>query len=234
MLQIVECDGNSKKGMLTDDHMHLFNKILLENNIDIQMQPTLYSQRLDLIQINHQKFIQIIHSGLRNLGHWVCVYHNDNVIHFYDSLGNKLAKEHKLFLSRVFPDLKELMVTEEVCQLQKKTFNCGLFAIANVIALNSGICPCRIKFKESEMRQHLIKIFTERKISMFPFEIFGDENFAPSTVASNHPIEVHKTEITLRPVRMDKCIEEYERWLENFHEKVSESSHPIVDLVEVR
>ena len=106
MIKILTKDGNNSDSMLSDEHMSHFNDILLENKIDIRMQPTVYSERLDHIEIINNNFIQILQSGPLKAGHWVVVYHTHNIIHFFDSLGHKINLDQKLFLSSIFPNFK--------------------------------------------------------------------------------------------------------------------------------
>lgn len=235
LTKILRMDGDKAEGMLNDDHIKYFDEILLENGIDIKLQSTLLRQRLDhVIQAGNQKFIQILHSGSYNEGHWVCVYHEDNVIHLYDSLGQTLKKEHELFISRIFPENENIMLANEVCQIQEQTYNCGLFAIANTVALIHGICPCTLRFIESEMRPHLIKVFEKRKISMFPYKIIGKDSSQIKTATFNHQIEQHQSDIILRSVNMKNSKKAYEKWFEEFHRDKGASTTDMIDLTKVR
>lgn len=232
MIKILKIDGNDSRSMLNDEHMSHFNNILLENKINIRMQDTVYRARLDHIEINNNKFIQILHSGAQEAGHWVTVYHEDNIIRFFDSLGQKINVDQKLYLSRIFPNFKEIIVVEELCQIQKKAFNCGLFAIANTVSLLFGVCPCRVQFIESEMRIHLMRIFYERRISMFPHEFL---NCDVDQAHFNHPINDHAAQCPIKTVGMEECAELFENWRERFFEENDQRPpQQFIDLTKVR
>lgn len=53
-------------------------------------------------------------------------------------------------------------------QSQTNSYDCGVFAIANVISLVNDICPCRIEYDISQMRTHLFEIYSTKRIDMFP------------------------------------------------------------------
>ena len=51
---------------------------------------------------------------------------------------------------------------------QRNGEDCGLFAIANAVAIASGIDPCKIKLIDHFLRTHLIKCFEEGIMTLFP------------------------------------------------------------------
>ncbi|XP_078695173.1 uncharacterized protein LOC144924097 [Branchiostoma floridae x Branchiostoma belcheri] len=56
-----------------------------------------------------------------------------------------------------------------VCaQKQQGSNDCGLFAIANAVALAQGISPTDVWFEQDKMRQHLENCFSTQTITMFP------------------------------------------------------------------
>ena len=55
-------------------------------------------------------------------------------------------------------------------QQQQGGTDCGLFAIAYALSLASGEDPTHIKFKQEEMRQHLIDCLQADTMLPFPVE----------------------------------------------------------------
>ena len=51
---------------------------------------------------------------------------------------------------------------------QKGGADCGLFAIAITTTLALGLDTVEITFQQSNLREHLVNCFDERKFTMFP------------------------------------------------------------------
>lgn len=190
--------------MLTDDHMFLFNEILELNQIGFIMQPTIFLQNLSSIKENqsNSKFVQILFSGSNDAGHWTAVYYDGSFLHVYDSLGWKLNMDHKIFLKRIFPDFEELIVIYEKVQKQQKKFNCGLFAIANIISIIFGICPCLVEYKESQMRNHYLDMIESKKLTTFPVEESKFNSCKFKAPNNNHDIVEHFEDLKLETIDM--------------------------------
>ena len=56
-------------------------------------------------------------------------------------------------------------------QQQHGSEDCGLFAIANIVALCFGYEPNKILFHQDRMRNHLILCLEAWQFSMFPFDV---------------------------------------------------------------
>ena len=54
---------------------------------------------------------------------------------------------------------KSIRVTVTMCQEQIRESDCGLFAIANALALAKGVSLQKVKFLQSDMRSHLHQCF---------------------------------------------------------------------------
>ena len=54
--------------------------------------------------------------------------------------------------------------------MQYGSSDCGLFSIAFATAIALGNNPATFHFKQSEMRQHLIKCFDAGAMTMFPYD----------------------------------------------------------------
>lgn len=159
LLRILRLDGNSRDSMLNDLHIFEFMKFVTFLN----MQATTLLDALEVIESNPEgrEFVQILFSGPNNAGHWICVWYDVqfNVLRIYDSLNLGLHKDHKKFISRIFPNNEQINVTYETVQQQQQYYNCGLFAMAFTTSIAFGICPCNIIFDESKMRDHACKMF---------------------------------------------------------------------------
>ena len=56
-------------------------------------------------------------------------------------------------------------------QQQHGSVECGLFAIANIVALCFRYEPNKILFRQDRMRNHLISRIEEGQFTMFPFDV---------------------------------------------------------------
>ena len=64
-----------------------------------------------------------------------------------------------------------LIVNKVTVQQQHGPVDCGLFAIANTVALCFGYEPNKILFRQDRMRNHLISCLEAGQFSMFPFDV---------------------------------------------------------------
>ena len=63
---------------------------------------------------------------------------------------------------------EKLVVQMMDVQEQIGSDDCGLFAIANALSLCCGQDPCKITFRQDQMRQHLQDCLTSKKLTSFP------------------------------------------------------------------
>lgn len=162
-------NGNNKESMLTDVHIDRFSSLIPE----MHMQTPLLTQFLNEINRVDEEFVQILFTTLSRtkeslVGHWTCVWYHQGVLHVFDSLGWNLHEDHLKYLARILPDVDILEVFKEKVQLQSQGYNCGPFSIVFSISVMCGICPCNLNFDESQLRNYLIKMFSENQISSFP------------------------------------------------------------------
>lgn len=122
---ILKKDGNDFEGMLNDEHIEEFMKLILQFN----MQTPLLRQILSQIHERNveDQFIQILHNGSYDAGHWICIWYDKKIIHVYDSMNFGLVDDHLEFINRLFPQMTSINVVIEKVQTQQKQFNCGLF-----------------------------------------------------------------------------------------------------------
>ena len=87
----------------------------------------------------------------------------------YDSLFTYPDKETERVLMNAFQwDFAEVIVKFACCQKQKGGAECGLFSIALATAIAFGKQHGKLKFRQEELRSHLVTCFNKGEISMFP------------------------------------------------------------------
>ena len=121
------------------------------------------------------KWIQLLHNGRKQGGHWVCAAYGFHFIpaghvFIYDSLSfspnnfivgsiaSLLETSEKHFDLRVAPSSQ-----------QTNSFDCGVYAIAVATSIIYNIDPSSISFAPSEMRQHLKESFSKNILTPFPY-----------------------------------------------------------------
>ena len=67
-----------------------------------------------------------------------------------------------------------------MCQKQNAESDCGLFAIANALALAKGVSLKTVVFSQLQMRSHLHKCLQNELLTMFPHKLI--ENNAATEV----------------------------------------------------
>lgn len=133
----------------------LLDTILLSNN-DIPCPPT-------------QEALQMHHIP----GHWVMSCSFGGNVTVYDSANTTLTPPLRRQIARVYsllacgPD-NLIEVTVKRCQKQIGGNDCGLFAVANAVALLRGVDPATVKFQQPKMRQHLQECLERHVFTMFP------------------------------------------------------------------
>ena len=113
---------------------------------------------------------QIINQPERQ--HWVAYELKDRELYVYDSLQPKQAtqqitKTTKEVFKMIFShDIKYYIRTDS--SQQCGSHDCGVFAIANVTAICQGESPVKIRYRQGQMRQHLIRCFENGLLVPFP------------------------------------------------------------------
>jgi hypothetical protein len=122
--------------------------------------------------------IQIHHSG--NM-HWVVSSASNGGITVYDSMEPSISSKLACQLLHVYGQNKDglqpVRVKAYMCQNQKGKNDCGLFAIANALALAKGICLKNVMFDQSQMRSHLHECLQNKVLTMFPHTLI-EQNVA--------------------------------------------------------
>ena len=133
----------------------LLDTILLSNN--------------DIPCSNAQEAVQIHHIS----GHWVMSCSFGGVVTVYDSADTTLTPPLRRQIAWLYSPLatgldRLIEVTVRRCQNQIGGKDCGLFALANAIALINGVDPATVKFQQRNMRQHLQQCLENQHFTMFP------------------------------------------------------------------
>ncbi|KAI8506623.1 hypothetical protein Bbelb_160500 [Branchiostoma belcheri] len=115
--------------------------------------------------------IQLHHIG----DHWVvsCTKEGQTGVTVYDSMYTTVGISLRSQLVRLYKnhasvDEGILPVTVICAQRQVGSGDCGLFAVANSVALAEGQCPTDIVFEQTKMREHLDKSLAAKSLPMFP------------------------------------------------------------------
>ena len=122
-----------------------------------------------------------------NIGaHWVTSSSITGKVIVYESMNTTLNDSLKRQLVCLYKHLcnddGSLEISVILQQRQKGNSDCGLFCIANSVALANGIDPCTIFWHQNSMREHLCQCFEQKKITMFPHDV----KQAPSIPAKSH------------------------------------------------
>ena len=160
---------------LDSDHMRLAQQLLQDEHPHLDgFQSTLLSQNDGFCPVKGES-VQIHHI---DSNHWVTSSSIGNEVAIYDSRysGGELSSSltHQLaIIYRTWSEETEegeivLNVDVDNVQQQVGVNDCGLFAIANTVHAALGESVDRLSFDQSQMRNHLIKCFTKKKILPFP------------------------------------------------------------------
>ena len=93
--------------------------------------------------------------------HWIVAstVQDRNTVAVYDSLHNTVNDSTKDVISNLFfPPNNQVMKNTE----QAGVRDCGLFAIANAVAIANGVSPSEIKLDQTLMRIHLTQCFKDK------------------------------------------------------------------------
>ena len=99
-----------------------------------------------------------------NIGGTAIIDKDDVLI--YDSLYNVVDENTIKLLERLFG--RKIMAKMQCLQKQSGSKDCGLFALAVSTALAHCVDPTKIRFDQSNMRQHLLTCYENKRLSMFP------------------------------------------------------------------
>lgn len=77
----------------------------------------------------------------------------------------------------LFKGVNKVLTLNYLCsQTQEGGADCGLFAIANCLALANKMDPMKMNFSQDKMRSHLIRCIENEKFEIFPFSDLEQKN----------------------------------------------------------
>ncbi|KAL9978130.1 hypothetical protein ACROYT_G015617 [Oculina patagonica] len=175
---------------LTDNHISAAQKIIKKQfpHVDGLIDTVLVSNN-DIPSPPTQEALQIHHIP----GHWLMSTSFGGAVTVYDSSNTTLAPQLRRQLARVYSPLangadKLIEVKVQRCQQQIGGKDCGLFAIANTIALANGVDPATVRFQQTKMRKHLQQCLENHTFTMFPHS---------SNESTSHRIRTRKDQVSL-------------------------------------
>ena len=101
-------------------------------------------------------------------------------IAIYDSLYSSLSKSTKQLLDKLIrTDSKQ--VTVSMCKVNKQAgkSDCALFAAVYCTSIAHGLDPCTHVYDQQQMRDHLHKCFTSKR--MDPFPVLRNKRLSPAS-----------------------------------------------------
>ena len=161
----------NKCGWLTDEHIDAAQHLIKDLKTGVGgLNSTVIMTHRSRFALAHEQNMTI---QCHNIGgHWVTSSSTTGRVIVYESLSTNLNAALKQQLISLFKGLcnedGSLDVTVVLQQRQRGGSDCGLFSIANAVALACKVDPCSVSWLQNDMRQHLLKCFEEKKIEMFP------------------------------------------------------------------
>ena len=159
----------SPSGWLSDSVIAAAQLLILQEFPHLSgLQDPILQQKLSF-QVHRGEFVQII--NVRN-NHWCTVSNigcNEGVVKVYDSLYPSVSKSTlKLIASLVFSPASQLVVRMMDVGKQCNGSDCGVLAIAFAYDICCGMDPCKVKFDNGSIRQHLACCLEQCRLSRFP------------------------------------------------------------------
>ena len=154
------------------------------------LQSCLFTENPQHFQKIETEWIQIVNTTPKGGSHWVVLstygIEVDNsqetvpAINIYDSLwtGNTSKSMIESIDAIMYAPLSDgkCDVRHMKCDRQPNMSDCGIHAIANVVAILEGTDPAEIRYLDSDsMRSHLIYCLENQSFSMFPHVDFEEE-----------------------------------------------------------
>ena len=115
--------------------------------------------------------IQIVHC--KNRRHWITAstkWCKNNEVAVYDSVFKRLDVETRTTIMRMFGLKKSSEIIMMPMQEQNGSKDCGVFSIAFMTSLACEEDPSEIRYKQSDLRLHLLTCFEKGELLCFPKE----------------------------------------------------------------
>ena len=158
---------------LLDDVIETFMKIVRRHLPDFEIHVVQHFVYIQLLKpASNLKHIQIV--GGNQFKHWICVFFNGCDLFIYDSLNRLeydfLHEEEKQYLRTRYHYVNSDDIIFVPVTRQPDSVSCGVYAAAFVTEIAFGTDPSMVNYSlnASLMRQHLVKVISERTLQRFP------------------------------------------------------------------
>lgn len=196
-LPITEARKISETQFLSSDHINGFlvfiRKFIAGQNLSIKAlynldaAPCLLYEKIP----EGQQWVQVLHDGSRNGGHWITAafgfpFIPKGCVGLYDSLDypnkNVLKKEcstswpgstvhmKKIIASLIRPRENKISIILMPCSKQTNGYDCGPHALANATALVMGLNPSNLEYNSDAIREHTKRCLIDGNLVEFPFK----------------------------------------------------------------
>ena len=174
--QIVLGTGGWPKGWLNDSIIDACHSILKKKYPLLGgLQPCVWATRPQFTTPT-APFLQIINLDPRGNGtHWVLLTNFDcpkGTIKFFDSAHiNRVSVHIQKCIAQllILDQLTMVKIIWVDCDKQRNGMDCGIYAIANMVALATGnYDPIGVSYNQSDMRPHLLRCLERCEMKEFP------------------------------------------------------------------
>ena len=155
---------------LNDKHIHYAQSMIKKQFPSVGgLCSTLFQNKLPSKSYTSANTIQIVHCKRRK--HWITIstkWCKNNWVAVYDSLFKRLDVETRNTIMKMFGLKKSNERIMMPMQKQEGCKDCGPFSIAVMTSLEDD--PSEIRYKQLDLRQHLIHCFANGELVCFPKE----------------------------------------------------------------
>jgi hypothetical protein len=165
------------KQWLSNFHLDAFIRLLVKDFPALDgIEFTDFFSVRDSLTMNGDNRVFIVNTSQGKGFHWLVISNIDcPKAHWrvFSSLAYT-TKFYKELFSAILPDLDMVFVIQENVEKQKDSINCGLYSLANAMALATGQNPVlfdwvtKTEDGEDAMRQHYRNCLANMKVSQFP------------------------------------------------------------------
>lgn len=152
---------------LEDDHIDAANFLLKKQFPELLgLYPPTWAEDLSFPTVKYF-FIQIINV---NNQHWVTVAgFPPSLVHVYDSVYDYVSETTKMQVATIMCSAESSITFKlHKIQFQQGTSDCGAFAIAYAADLAYGNDPASFRYKQDELRPHLLDCLEKKILLPFP------------------------------------------------------------------
>ena len=153
-----------ERGDWLDDHVINFAQNLIKIQFNIEGLQSTLLQKSHIPTTNH---LQIIHT---RGNHWIVastILSSPGIVTVYDTLYDAVDDDTTDVILNLFGG-NHLKINMATIQKQRGVNDCGVFSIANAVQLAKKCDPVKINYIQWKMRSHLIKCFSQSKLTSFP------------------------------------------------------------------